>query len=294
MTDLSPRWPDYPFESHFWNRDGLKLHYVDVGAGPPVVCVHGNPTWSYYFRRVVGALQANHRCLALDHMGCGLSDKPPCSQYPYRLENRVDDFSRWIDHANIQGPVSLVLHDWGGMIGLAWAVRNPDRVNKLVLLNTAGFPLPPGKAVPWQLKLARTPGLGALLVKGFNAFCRGAVKDCVTKQPLPPDVAAAFVAPYDSWEHRVAVLRFVEDIPLSPREPSWPIVQETSDGLSNLSHRPTFIGWGHRDFVFDLHFLAEWKRRLPNAEYHEYPDCGHYILEDAADDLIPQIARFLS
>jgi cis-3-alkyl-4-acyloxetan-2-one decarboxylase len=149
------------------------------------------------------------------------------------------------------------------------------------------------KPVPWQLRLARTPLLGALLVRGCNAFSRGAVRSCVTRQPIPADVAKAYCAPYDSWAHRIAVHRFVQDIPLKPGDRAWNTVVETEQRLSSLADKPMLIGWGDRDFVFDHHFLAEWQRRFPHAELHRYPDCGHYILEDAADELIPVIREFL-
>lgn len=285
--------PAFAFKPHLAEIGGHRLHYLDEGTGAPVVMVHGNPNWVYYWRNLIPALSDRFRCLAIDHIGCGLSDKPNDARYPYTLSRRIDDLEEWLDGLGVRENISIVAHDWGGMIACGYATRHPERIAKLVMLNTGAFPLPTTKPVPWQLKLARTPLLGAMLVRGFNAFSRGAVQSCVTRKPMPPDVAHAYCAPYDSWAHRIAVHRFVQDIPLKPGDHAWETVNNVANGLSSLSGKPMLLGWGDRDFVFDHHFLAEWQRRFPNAELHRFPDCGHYILEDAAEELIPAIRKFL-
>jgi haloalkane dehalogenase len=290
---VSQRFPDYPFAPHFAEIGGHRLHYLDEGAGPPVVMLHGNPNWTYYWRNLIPALSDRFRCLAPDHIGCGLSDKPDIHSYQYTLARRVADLEAWLDELAVGEPIHLVVHDWGGMIGFAYAVRHPARIRKLVVLNTGAFPLPAAKPLPWQLKLARAPLLGAVLVRGLNAFSRGAVRSCVTRRPMRREVAAAYCAPYDSWAHRIAVHRFVQDIPLSPADASYAIVHDTAAVLDRLAGKPMYIGWGERDFVFDRHFLAEWHNRFPHATIQRFADCGHYVLEDAADELIPQIRSFL-
>jgi cis-3-alkyl-4-acyloxetan-2-one decarboxylase len=286
-------YPRLPFPSHFADVGGHRLHYLDEGSGPPVVMLHGNPNWSYYWRNLIPALSDRFRCLACDHIGCGLSDKPGDDLYDYTLSQRVADLEAWLDGLGVRDNISLVVHDWGGMIGCAYATKYPERIRKLVVLNTGAFRLPATKPVPWPLRLARTPLLGATLVRGFNAFSRGAVRSCVTRKPMSQEVADAYCAPYDSWAHRIAVHRFVQDIPLKPSDRAWNTVVETEERLSSLADKPMLIGWGDRDFVFDHHFLAEWQRRFPKAELHRYADCGHYILEDAAEELIPHIREFL-
>jgi len=285
--------PDFPFVSRYAQVAGWRMHYLDEGQGEPVVLVHGNPNWCYYWRRLIPFLADRFRCLACDHLGCGWSDKPSASQYRYTLAQRVQDLETWLDGLGLRAPISLVVHDWGGMIGFAYATRYPERIRKLVVLNSAAFRLPESKPVPWQLRLARMPIVGACLVRGLNAFSRGAVRSCVTRRPLAPAVARAYCAPYDSWAHRIAVHRFVQDIPLRPGDPAWSTVMETEHRLSLLADKPLLIGWGDRDFVFDHHFLAEWRRRFPQAIVHRFADCGHYVLEDAADELLPLIRDFL-
>lgn len=138
----------YPFEAHYLNLNGLRYHYLDEGAGDPVVMVHGNPTWSYYYRNAVVALSDYYRTIVPDHIGCGYSDKPDDSRYRYTLRQRVDDLESLLDHLALKENVTLVLHDWGGMIGMAYAIRHPERIKRLVLFNTAAFHLPKEKKTP--------------------------------------------------------------------------------------------------------------------------------------------------
>ncbi len=282
-----------PFDPHWLRRPAGRLHSLDEGTGPPVVMVHGNPTWSYYYRHLVQRLSDRYRCIVPDHLGMGRSDKPDDAQYHYTLDARVEDLAALLDASTSGEPVSLVAHDWGGMIALAWAEAHRDRVAKLVLMNTAGFSLPVSSRLPWQLWLVRRLPT-AVLVRGLNAFARGAARACSTRPGImTPARRRAYLAPYDSWAHRIAVERFVQDIPLGPRDPAWATVERVSNALPELTVVPTLIAWGRRDFVFDDAFLAEWRRRVPGAEYLEYDDAGHYVLEDAAEELLPAIDEFL-
>ncbi len=291
---MSLRFPDYPFKSHFLDRAGYKLHYLDEGSPDhdPIVLLHGNPTWSFYYRRVIAALSPTHRCIAPDHIGMGLSDKPGDDRYQYTLDRRVDDVEALLDHLHIKSNITLILHDWGGMIGTAFATRHPDRIKQFVILNTGAFHLPKSKPLPWQLKLCRGP-LGALFVRGFNGFSRDAVKSCVIRLSLPPEVKRAYLAPYNSWSNRIAVHRFVQDIPLKPGDRAYDTVTRVQDNLHQFANHPMLICWGLRDFVFDHHFLSEWEKRFPRAAVHRYEDGGHYILEDAHEQIIPLMREFL-
>ena len=283
----------YPFAGQFFDScDGAHMHYLDEGRGPPVVLVHGNPTWSFFYRGLVTRLRGRYRCVVPDHVGCGLSDKPPAGRYPYTLDRRVADLTALLDHLGLTRDVTLVLHDWGGMIGTAWATRFPERVRRLVVLNTAAFRLPESKRLPLSLRVARTPAVGAVLVRGFNLFCRLAARWGVVRRPLPPAVRRTYLAPYDSWANRIAVLRFVQTIPLKPTDPGYDVVADTERRLRLLRGRPVLVCWGLRDFVFDRHFLAAWERHFPAAEVHRY-DAGHYVLEDAGEEVGLRIEEFL-
>jgi haloalkane dehalogenase len=283
----------YPFEDHFLDLDGLRYHYLDEGSGEVVVAVHGNPTWSFYYRDLVRELRHDYRVIVPDHMGCGLSDKPGDDVYEYTLNRRIGDFSRLMDDLELDD-VNLVVHDWGGIIGLGWAVRNPERVKRLVILNTAAFHLPKSKSFPWQLWMVRDTPLGPLMVRGFNGFARGATHLACTRKRLSKEVRDAYCAPYDSWADRIATLRFVQDIPLRPGDRGYDIVSDTAARLEVFRDRPVLVCWGDKDFVFDRHFLAVWQRFLPQADVHRFADCGHWILEDASEEIIPLVRKFLS
>lgn len=288
-------YPHYPFPSHRLNLGGINLHYLDEGptAAAPILMLHGNPTWSFYFRRLVLALRDTQRTIVPDHIGMGLSDKPAESSYEYTLARRVTDLETLIDSLHLQQKLTLVLHDWGGMIGMAYATRHPERIARLVVLNTGAFTLPPGKKMPWRLTLARSPLLGALLVRGLSAFSKGAVRDCV-QQPLPADVAHAYCAPYDSWTHRLAVHRFIQDIPLAPGDRAFDLVAQVEKNLPQFQRLPMLICWGMHDFVFDIHFLNRWQELFPHAAVHRFPDANHYVLEDAHAQIIPLVQQFLA
>lgn len=282
----------YPFESRWFDLDGLKMHYVDEGSGPPVVMVHGNPTWSFYWRNLIVALRPEHRCIALDHIGMGRSDKPTDERYEYTLSRRIADLGRLLDHLELTR-VDLVAHDWGGAIAMGWATAHPDRVRRLVVMNTAAFGLPPGKRFPPSLTLARTPGLGATLVRGANAFIHGANRLCVTRRRMSPEVARGYLEPYSSWSDRIAIHRFIQDIPLHPRDPAFAPLTAIEHGLHRLADKPLLLCWGMRDFVFDHHFLQGWINRLPHAQVRRFEDCGHYVLEDAPEEIAAEVGRFL-
>ncbi len=284
--------PDYPFQPRRFDRgDGLEMSYLDEGQGPAVVMVHGNPTWSYYYRHLVLALRGSHRCIVPDHIGMGFSDKPDDSRYRYTLDSRIDDLERLLAAVEPERPVTLVLHDWGGLIGLGWALRHPQRVVRLVLLNTAGFTMPADKRLPGLLKLGRDSSLGALLIRGFNAFSGGATRLAV-KKPMPAAERRAFTAPYDSWANRIATLRFVQDIPLGAGDPAWNTVTEIGRRLPEFADRPALLLWGMQDFVFDHTCLREFRRALPQAQAREYVDAGHYVLEDARAEVLDEVQAF--
>jgi haloalkane dehalogenase len=286
--------PLYPFSPRvFTPAHENRLTYLDEGSGGPVVMLHGNPTWSFYYRNLVLALRDHHRCVVPDHIGCGLSDKPPTSLYDYSLKSRIDDLEALLDHLDLRENLTLVLHDWGGMIGMGYAARHPNRIKRLVVSNTGAFPLPMKKRLPWSLWLGRNTRLGAWLILKQNAFCRAAASRCVTRKRLPADVRAMYLKPYDSPEHRVAVLKFVQTIPLRPGDPGYDVVSDTAASLEKFRGVPTLLLWGMRDFVFDRHFLAEWQRYFPHAETHTWPDCGHYLLEDAGEEVVPKVRDFL-
>jgi len=283
----------YPFAGRYFERNGLRLHYLDEGAGEPVVMLHGNPTWSFYYRNMVLGLRDRYRCVVPDHIGCGRSDKPAAERYDYSLSSRVDDLEALLDHLQIHGPATLVLHDWGGIIGMTYAARHPGRVKRLVILNTAAFHLPAGKRLHWALRLGRNTAFGAWLIRRLNLFCRTVARIGVRRQKLSPAVRAAYLAPYDTWANRIAVLRFVQDIPVAPGDAEYELVGKVERSLAQFRSTPALMCWGLKDLVFDADFLALWQRYLPQSEVHRFEDAGHYVLEDAGEQIVPRVRSFL-
>lgn len=280
-------YPDYPFKSNFFTRDSHQIHYVDEGQGDVIVMVHGNPTWSYYYRRLISLLAQEHRVIVIDHLGCGLSDKP--QHYNYCLQNHTDNLEALLQYLNVPS-YSLVVHDWGGAIGMGVAARNPDALTKVMVLNTAAFR---SMRIPFRISVCRWPLIGEVLVRGFNAFAGAAITMAVTSK-MEKKTAQAYLSPYNSWKNRVAVFAFVKDIPLSPDHPSYQTLVSVEKGLETLqnSQIPMLICWGGKDFCFNKDFYDEWCLRFPYAEHHYFPESGHYILEDAFDKIAPLATQF--
>jgi cis-3-alkyl-4-acyloxetan-2-one decarboxylase len=277
---------EYPFEPNTFCVDGYKLNYVDEGEGKPVVMLHGNPTWSFYYRNAIRTLRTNRRCLALDHIGCGLSDKP--QDYPYTLKQHIANAAAWIEDLGL-GNFDLIVHDWGGAIGMGVAKHFKQKVEKVVILNTAAFFVP---KIPFRIGLCRIPLLGDLIVRGFNGFA-GPATFMAVSNPLSSAEKAGYLFPYDNWKNRVANLRFVQDIPTKPDQETYKVLSEIESFLPELENHSVMIGWGLKDFCFNHTFLERWKKIYPEAKVHAYPDSGHYILDDERNTLIPQIELFL-
>lgn len=283
---------DYPFASHWFVNEGLRQHYLDEGdpQAPVVVLLHGNPTWSYYYRKLIPGLARSHRVIVPDHMGCGYSDKP--QSYPYTLAQHRDNLQALLEHLGIER-CSLVLHDWGGVIGMGYATRFPERIERLVVLNTAAFVLP---RIPMRIQICRYPLIGPLLVRGLNAFL-GLSFVFATRQwrRFSREVRRGYLAPYDHWNHRVAIQRFVEDIPLEADHPTRPVLAAIEADLPRLRDHPMLILWGAADFCFTArYFLRRWQTLFPEARSELIHGAGHYVVEDAWERLLPEIQGFLS
>ena len=227
LTEL-PDWLRrlYPFEPKTFACGQARMSYVDEGprVDEAVLLLHGNPTWSFYYRNLIGALvRAGWRCVAPDHIGMGLSDKP--QDYPYCLGAHIENLNGLVEHLGLRR-VHLVVHDWGGAIGFGWAVRHPDKVGRIVILNTAAFPAP---QMPLRIRLCQTPLAGEWLVRGLNGFVRPATRMAVHRRPLAADVKQGYLFPYDSWANRIGAARFVADIPMRAGHPSMALLERSEE-----------------------------------------------------------------
>jgi pimeloyl-ACP methyl ester carboxylesterase len=279
----------YPFSSHEIRIGGHRYHYVDEGQGEPQLLVHGNPTWSLMWRNLILAFRDRYRVIAVDHLGCGLSDKP--QDYPYCLRQHIDNLSQLVRTLDLDN-ITLIAHDWGGAIGVGAALKTPDRFARIVLSNTAAFRSP---HIPWQVSFARTPILGTLAIRGLNLFLRGTLRSALEKpERITRQVRAGYFAPYRSWHDRVAIDRFVKDIPRSPRHPSYDTLVRVEQNLPRLADRPWLLVWGMRDWCFHDWYLNRFLDFVPQAEVCRLPDAGHLIMEDATDQVIQAVDQFLT
>ena len=278
---------EYPFTSRELSIDGHRYHYIDEGSGPTILCVHGNPTWSFAWRQLVRDLSPSYRVIAVDHIGCGLSDKP--ANYPYILDQHIRNLQSFVEQLDLRD-ITLFGHDWGGCIGMGAAGRMPERFSRFVLFNTGAFR---STRIPLRIAVCRIPLLGAIGVRGLNLFSRAAIHMAAAKR-LPNAIKAGFLHPYDSWAHRVAVHRFVQDIPLNESHPSYTTLVEVEEGLAQFAEHPVLLVWGERDWCFTTDFLAEFEQRFPNAESLRLPGASHYVFEDAHAEILPRVEEFLS
>jgi pimeloyl-ACP methyl ester carboxylesterase len=293
----------YPFESHYWDSPYGKIHYLDEGprvlpngeSAPVVVMVHGNPTWSFFYRNVVMRLRDRCRCIVPDHLGCGLSDKP--QDAPYTLATHIQNLQGLLRNLQIS-KAGLIVHDWGGPIGTgsflldetATSLRGMGglQLENLAVLNTS-----PGYSadVPWRILLCRTKYVGEWLVRGCNGFAGPASWMSVVR-PLSKPVKDGFLYPYRNWNDRVAVYRFVRDIPRQPSDPAWAVLHEIGERIPLLNGKiPANLYWGMKDFCFHEGYLRYWQEKLPAATSHTYADAGHYLLEDRGEKILPLLEQ---
>ncbi len=260
----------YPWRGeYFTTASGHQQHYLDEGEGEPMVMVHGNPTWSFYYRRLVQHFSATHRCVVPDHIGCGLSEMP--EDWTYRLQDHIDNLVALIDHLDLND-ITLLVHDWGGAIGFGAALARPERIKRLVVFNTA------------------------VMVRGLNAFIRASLMWNLTDRGLLGDgVGEGYGAPYKSFDKRVGHLRFIRDIPLEEGHPTRETIDRLDREVASLATRPTVFIWGDKDFVFTPRFLHEhWLKKFPEAEVHQFADAAHWVVEDAHERIVPIVEDFLA
>lgn len=276
----------YPFKNNYLElQNGMKMHYVDEGEGEVLLMLHGNPTWSFFYRNLIKQFSKTHRVVAPDHIGCGLSDKP--QEFDYVLSNHIKHVLALIDHLKLE-KITLVVHDWGGAIGFGTATERPEVFERFVVFNTAAFI---SKDIPFRINLCRLPGIGKLAVRGLNAFA-GAATFMTTVNPMPEKVKLGFILPYDNWENRIATHEFVRDIPLEKNHKSRETLEKIDNNLNKFKNKPMLICWGRHDWCFHEKFLDVWKQRFPNADVNLL-EAGHYLLEDKKDEINVLIDRFL-
>ena len=278
---------EYPFTSRWVRIDGQILHYVDEGQGPVLLMVHGNPTWSFAWRHLISHLSDRYRVIAIDHLGCGFSAKPQQHDL-YTLDGHIQRLTALVDCLKLTD-VTLFAHDWGGAIGMGTAGRRPNRFARFVLMNTGAFR---SLLIPLRIAVCRIPLLGTFGMQGLNLFSRAALH-MASEKGLSSIAKKGLMAPYNSWGNRIAVREFVHDIPLKTSHRSYATLTEVEQNLVMFQQSPMLLIWGMKDWCFTPAFYEEFCQRFPQAQRHPIIDAGHYIFEDAADELLQTSREFM-
>lgn len=276
MIDFDEIKSEYPFSTNVIQVKSCNYHYVDEGKGAgkeTLLMVHGNLTWSFMFRNLINEFSKDYRVVAPDHLGCGLSDKP--QDFPYRLETHIDNLESLLFALKLDR-VTLVMHDWGAAIGMGLAIRHPAKIARLVILNSSAFSLP---WLPLRISFLRIPWLNEKFIRNSNLYVDMALQTFCRK-PLPPIVKKGYKFPYQTYEDKVALLRFIQDLPVDPEHISFEVLLEIEHGLWMFRETPACIIWGMGDWYFSRRYLKRWTLYYPQAEVLELEDAGHYVLED--------------
>jgi haloalkane dehalogenase len=286
----TPAWLDtaaYPFPPHSFATPEGNLHYVDTGQGSPVVMVHGTPTWSFEWRHLLCHLSDEYRCLALDHLGFGLSDHPEDASI-LRPEDHARRFADWVEHLGLQD-ITLVVHDLGGPIGLAYALEHPENVRAIVLINTIMWPLAGDKHFEGPAKLF-SGALGRFLYEqmGFSAkvILPAAFGD---KKKLTPAIHTQYLKPLATPRDRKGTYAFAKSL-LGATD--W--LGSLWEKRERLAKIPALLVWGMKDPAFRPQELKRWRSALPSATFHPLEEVGHWPQEEASETLLMLLRDFLA
>lgn len=264
------------------------MHYLDEGSGKPLLCVHGNPTWSFYFRNLVQDFRPRRRVIVPDHIGCGLSDKP--QRYRYTMARHVANLESLVLSLDLKD-IDLLVHDWGGPIGLSVAARHPERFSKIIITNTAAFRCPD---LPRLLGLARIPLLGELLIRGLNAFVLTTLWTATSHpERFRGALRKGYVFPYNNWANRIATARFVQDIPTNSNQSSWPDLLQLERSLPRLRDKPMMLLWGERDWCFTTAMRDRFLDIFPHAQSLSLSRAHHLLFEDEPEACLTAVREFL-
>ena len=285
----------YPFQNHYIKlKSGHKMHFIDEGQEPaeeikePLIMVHGNPTWSFFYRDLIKEFSKSYRVIVPDHIGCGLSDKP--QDYEYTLKNHIENLNELVEFLHLnegENKFNMIVHDWGGAIGFGMAAKRPKKMNKTVILNTAAYI---SESIPFSINICRNP-LGDQVIRRFNGFAKAATFMAVEKR-MPKDVEAGFLYPYNNYQNRIATSQFVQDIPMNPKHRSYETLKEVEESLAGISGEKMIL-WGEKDFCFHMKFFKRWTEIYPTAKRVVLPNAGHYLLEDSKQESLDALKGFL-
>ncbi len=281
----------YPFKPYYLDIGGFKMHYVDQGEGEPVVMLHGDPTWGYLWRKFIPSVSDTHRVIVPDHMGMGKSSVPK-DPYPYLLQHHISNLEELMLSLKLRD-ITLILHDWGGPVGMGFAVRHPELIKRLVLTNTWAFAKWPGGEFPRLLEIIRSER-GESFVLEKNGYVKRALLGTANyPENYNSQVLDAYLAPFTTPESRLALLSWSRDIALSESDWSYGDMKHIEDNLSIFTNIPVLLIWGMLDPVLPCSVLEKWRRVYPHAQVCEIEDANHFLQEDAPKRVIGEIKLFL-
>ncbi|MDR3144511.1 MAG: alpha/beta fold hydrolase [Puniceicoccales bacterium] len=267
----------YPFERNYVTLNcGHKMHYVSCGSGETVLLLHGHPTWSFFFRNLLLLLKSDFKCVAIDHIGYGMSDKP--KRYDYSIATHIANAINFAEIMKFR-KFHIVAQDFGATVALAMAERWPERVGSMSILNSAAFMM---QNLPGIIMLLKLPIMTFIFAKLFNGLIRMFIH-IGTASILDGDVLAGYLLPYKKPSARVAIVEGIHDIPWLPDHPSAEVMKTICDKAFVLTNKKVKFFWADDDFHYGPLVLKEWQRLFPNAKCKHYPLCGHFLLEDSEE-----------
>lgn len=275
---------EYPFQSHFFKVNGQNLHYIDEGEGDVILLVHGTPSWSFDYRHLIKAFSKTHRCIAIDHIGFGLSDKP--EQYDYSTQNHSKTLEAFVLEKNLQH-ITLVVHDFGGPIGLNFAIKHPDLVKQIVILNSWLWSSAQDADFIRLSRVLRSPLL-PLLYRWFNFSPRFILPSSFGSRKLHKQMLPQYTKPFADRTQRNGALAFAKSL-LNDQE--W--FQSLWNSRAGIAQKPVLFIWGMADPVIKPHYLNKFKEGFPNSKVVELETCGHFPQEEEYEAVIAALQHWL-
>lgn len=286
-TVKSQSWLDttlYPFENKFTQLEAGKMHYIDEGQGDIILFIHGTPTWSFIYRDYISSLSKKYRCIAIDHIGYGLSEKP--ENFNGTPQNHSQNLTEFIEKLNLEN-ITIVVHDFGGSIGLSSAIKNHNKIKQVVLFNTWLWKTKDNKEVQKIDKILNS-GIGKFMYLNLNFSPKYLLKKgFYNKKNLSKNIHKQYIKPFPNKISRLALLQMGKSLLGSS---DW--YEEQWNNLDKIEQKPFLILWGTKDEFLTTDYLEKWKNKLPNAIVNEFK-CGHFIQEEKTNETIQEIEKFM-
>ncbi|MBD3343151.1 MAG: alpha/beta fold hydrolase [Candidatus Lokiarchaeota archaeon] len=275
----------FPFKPNYVKVNGFQMHYVDEGEGEIIVCLHGMPTWGYLYRNFIRKLSKSYRLIVPDQMGFGKSDVP--QDKPYILKQHINNLKAFVEILNLKD-IALIVQDWGGPIGIGYAVDNPDNVKRLIIMNTS-IGVMKENVKPWYYSMEKR-GIYDKFIKNIGGIMKMGINN---KEKITPTLLEAYEAPFPNDESYIGALAWPKDIPVGKSHPSAESMLHIRENLDNLENKPKILIWGLKDPIFPPMLIEWWNKIYPGIETHKIEEASHFLQEDSPKEIIEIIKRFL-